>query len=86
MVKITKAGEFALAETRKYVWELAKHGEMLVPGIVYGDEETVKHLHADIKAGKEWNALRQVYNVACLPGIQKASLAMPDIHPGFFLS
>lgn len=33
--------------------------------------------------GKEWNALKQVVNVACLPGIQKASFAMADIHPGY---
>ena len=72
-----------LKEKRKYVWELEKHGDMNVLGRVYGEEETVKHLHKDVEEGKEWNALKQVYNVACLPGIQKASLAMPDVHPGY---
>jgi tRNA-splicing ligase RtcB len=72
-----------LIEKRKYVWELPKHGEMRVAGRVYGDERTVEHLHADVNAGKEWNALKQIYNVACLPGICKASLAMPDVHPGY---
>ena len=72
-----------LKQTREYVWELPKQEEMLVPGRIYGDEEIIKHLTDDVKAGKEWNALRQVYNVAALPGIQKASLAMPDVHPGY---
>ncbi|MHA2264807.1 MAG: RtcB family protein, partial [Candidatus Thorarchaeota archaeon] len=72
-----------LREKRAYVWEMPRHGEMRVVGKVYGDKTTVEHLHADVKAGKQWNALRQVYNVACLPGLQKASLAMPDVHPGY---
>jgi len=72
-----------LKEKRKYVWEMSKHDDMNVLGRVYGDEETVKHLHKDVEEGKAWNALKQVYNVACLPGIQKASLAMPDVHPGY---
>lgn len=66
-----------------YLWEVPKTGDMLVPGRIYGDEETIQHLLKDIEMGKEWNALKQVVNVACLPGIQKASLAMADIHPGY---
>ncbi|MFH1424215.1 MAG: RtcB family protein [archaeon] len=75
--------DLTLKQTEELVWELPKTGEMLVPGRIYGDEEIVKHLNNDVKAGKDWNALKQVYNVACLPGIQKASLAMPDVHPGY---
>src|SRR3989304_9152718 len=36
-----------------------------------------------IEAGELENALQQVKNVACLPGIVKASYAMPDIHWGY---
>jgi tRNA-splicing ligase RtcB len=72
-----------LEEKRKYVWELPRHGEMHVVGRVYGDRTTVEQLHADVRVGKQWNALKQVYNVACLPGLRKASLAMPDVHPGY---
>ena len=48
---------------------------MQVPGIIY----------ADIKLEQELDAqsVEQVANVAALPGIQKASLAMPDIHTGY---
>jgi tRNA-splicing ligase RtcB len=67
---INQLGEFA--------WEIpadAREG-MLVPGIVFADRELLE------KADKD-NALQQVANVACLPGIAKASMAMPDIHWGY---
>ncbi len=66
-----------------YIWEIPKEDDMVVPGRIYGDEEIVRHLTHDVEMGKEWNALRQIKNVACLPGIQKYSLAMADIHPGY---
>ncbi len=78
-----KVGEYELNEIRKNVWELKQDKEMNVPGLIFGDRAIVQHLIDDVKAGKEWNALRQVRNVATLPGIQKASFAMPDIHPGY---
>ncbi len=72
-----------LKQVSEYIWEIPKSGEMLVPGRIYGDAELIKHLTDDVEKGKEWNALVQIRNVACLPGIQKASLAMADIHPGY---
>lgn len=50
--------------------------DMNVPGLVYSSPELVKSLGED-------NALQQVVNVATLPGIVKASIAMPDIHWGY---
>lgn len=49
---------------------------MRVPGIIFADEKLLRGIRAD-------KALEQVANVAFLPGIVKASLAMPDIHWGF---
>ena len=72
-----------LKQVSEYIWEIPKSGEMLVPGRIYGDAEIIQHLVDDVNKGKEWNALVQIKNVACLPGIQKASLAMADIHPGY---
>jgi len=66
-----------------YLWEIEKQKEMLVPARVYADKNIIQDLLDDIKAGKEWNALTQLVNVASLPGIQKYSLAMSDIHPGY---
>ena len=59
-------------------WELPpsyKRG-MRVPGVVYADERMLPGILDD-------QALEQVANVACLPGIVSASLAMPDIHWGY---
>ena len=56
---------------------------MRVPGIIYGNKQIIDHLIDDVKKGKEWNALVQVANVACLPGIQQASIALSDVHPGY---
>ena len=36
--------------------------------------------------GVEKGALDQVANVACLPGIQKFSIGLPDIHFGYGFS
>ena len=52
------------------------------PGRIYADEDSIRFLLSEGKS-KEWDALLQVRNVACLPGIRKASLAMADIHPGY---
>src|SRR3972149_6906056 len=49
---------------------------MRVPGIVFADEPLIAQADRD-------RALEQVINVAFLPGIVKASLAMPDIHWGY---
>ena len=72
-----------LKQISEYIWEIPKTGEMLVPGRIYADAGLIKHLVDDVNKGKEWNALVQIRNVACLPGIQKASLAMADVHPGY---
>jgi tRNA-splicing ligase RtcB len=49
---------------------------MRVPGVIYADERLLKDIRGD-------KALEQVANVAFLPGIVNASLAMPDIHWGY---
>jgi tRNA-splicing ligase RtcB len=49
---------------------------MRVDGLVFADEALMADLRED-------PALRQVVNVAALPGIVGASLAMPDVHWGY---
>ena len=49
---------------------------MRVDGIIFADEKLIEAIRQD-------NAAEQVANVACLPGIQRASFAMPDIHWGY---
>jgi tRNA-splicing ligase RtcB len=49
---------------------------MRVPGIIFADDAMMSSILED-------QSLDQVANVACLPGIVRASLAMPDIHWGY---
>jgi len=50
--------------------------EMLVDAIIYSNQQSLAQIKTD-------NALQQVANVACLPGIVGNCLAMPDIHWGY---
>jgi tRNA-splicing ligase RtcB len=59
-----------------YRWQVGPFGSMRVPGIVYSSSAMANNLQQD-------EALKQVANVACLPGIVRASLAMPDMHWGY---
>jgi len=61
-----------------YRWRIPadKHLGMTVPGIIYADDDLMAGVRDD-------PALRQVANVATLPGIQRVSLAMPDFHYGY---
>jgi len=49
---------------------------MKVPGIIYANEKLLEGLLND-------ESINQVVNVAALPGIVKASMAMPDMHLGY---
>ncbi|MBI4377661.1 MAG: RtcB family protein [Nitrospinae bacterium] len=64
-----------------YRWEvpIGYKDCMRVPGIIYTDEKLLKMIEKD-------NSIEQVANGACLPGIVKASLAMPDMHFGYGLA
>jgi len=52
---------------------------MRVDGLIFANEELLAHIRKD-------QAPEQVANVATLPGIQRYSLAMPDIHWGYGFS
>ncbi len=60
-------------ETR---FKIPRTGGMRVDGIVFASEKLAEDIRHDA-------CLEQVANVAHLPGILKASLAMPDIHWGY---
>src|SRR5262245_31514007 len=74
------AGSFTgpLEQVNECLWRIPKsyRPEMRVDGLIFADE----HLIGQIKNDQ---APEQVANVATLPGIQHASLAMPDIHWGY---
>ncbi|MCG3136177.1 MAG: RNA-splicing ligase RtcB [Phycisphaerae bacterium] len=59
-------------------WRIPKsyRDGMRVDGLIYADDVLIEAIKND-------QAPEQVANVACLPGIVKYSLAMPDIHWGY---
>jgi tRNA-splicing ligase RtcB len=57
-------------------WFLPQTGSMRVPGIIYANDKIYDLL-------KEDESVKQVANVAHLPGIVNYSLAMPDVHWGY---
>ena len=67
---------FEPVEVDPYLWEIEPAGAMRVPGRIFADRQLMER-------AREEKAMEQVANVACLPGIQSASLAMPDIHWGY---
>ncbi len=60
----------------EYLWEIPREGAMRVPGHLYASASMIESLRGD-------QSLSQVVNVAMLPGILKASIAMPDMHWGY---
>ncbi len=61
-----------------YRWLIPKSYKqgMRIEGLVYADEEMIKHIEKD-------QTKDQVANVATLPGLVGRSLAMPDAHQGY---
>ncbi len=58
-----------------YLWEIPRQGAMLVPGRIFASEKLIQEMDEKVR--------EQVMNVAMLPGLQIASMAMPDAHWGY---
>jgi tRNA-splicing ligase RtcB len=59
----------------EYAWQIAPTGGMRVPAIIYASRRLIEDMDEKV--------YEQVTNVARLPGIVKASYAMPDAHWGY---
>ncbi len=59
----------------EFAWRIEPDKAMRVPGVVYADEALL--------ADMDEKVYEQVVNVASLPGIVRASYAMPDAHWGY---
>ncbi len=64
-----------LQKINDYLWEIPQKGDMRVPGRIFASEKLVQEMDEKVR--------EQVTNVAALPGIQVASIAMPDAHWGY---
>jgi tRNA-splicing ligase RtcB len=61
--------------TGDFEFRVAPMGAMRVPAVIYADENLIRAMDDKV--------FEQVTNVAALPGIVKASYAMPDAHWGY---
>ena len=64
-----------LKKRSDYQWYMEPEGKMRVPVVIFADEKLIKEMDDKV--------FEQAANVAKLPGIVKASYAMPDAHWGY---
>ncbi len=76
-MKTLKFDGIELQKVNDVTWIIPQQKGMKVPGKVYASNKMMEGIV------KEDESIKQVINVAALPGIQKFSIAMPDIHWGY---
>ena len=67
-----------LRRVNDVLWEIpaSSRADMRVPARVFADRELLAAIEGD-------SSLEQIQNVATLPGVVDAALAMPDVHQGY---
>lgn len=65
----------SLVRKSEHEWWIPRAGGMRVPGVIYASEPLIRGMDEKVR--------EQVSNVAMLPGIERASFAMPDAHWGY---
>jgi tRNA-splicing ligase RtcB (3'-phosphate/5'-hydroxy nucleic acid ligase) len=64
-----------LSRISEVEWQIPPTGKMRVPGTIFADEALIRAMDDKVR--------EQVSNVATLPGIVRASFALPDAHWGY---
>lgn len=67
-----------LIKLNDFLWEIPKdfRSDMRVPARIYASETMLEDIFGD-------RSLNQLVNLTTLPGIEKYSLVMPDVHEGY---
>ncbi len=68
--------DYEIRQISPFIWQVEPFGEMSVPVRIYADSRLLEGIEQD-------GAGQQAMNVAHMPGIVRASLAMPDAHWGY---
>src|SRR5918992_6315228 len=76
MRRSSSMSEFRQVDETLYEMPADSRSDMRVPARVFADEEMLAVISVD-------RSLEQLQNVATLPGIVEAAIAMPDIHQGY---
>jgi len=64
-----------LERKSEFEWHVPPAGKMRVPAVIFASEQLIREMDQKV--------FEQACNVAALPGIEKASFAMPDAHWGY---
>lgn len=64
-----------LKRVSEYEWRIERAGKMRVDGVIFASEKLIRDMDEKV--------YEQITNVAALPGIVRASFAMPDAHWGY---
>ncbi|MEM4662570.1 MAG: RtcB family protein [Candidatus Diapherotrites archaeon] len=70
-----------IAKVDIHTWEIPKEGNMRVNARIYASDDMIKELMAEEQSQE--STIRQLKNVACLPGIVRRAIALADCHPGY---
>jgi tRNA-splicing ligase RtcB (3'-phosphate/5'-hydroxy nucleic acid ligase) len=65
----------SLTRRSEFEWRIEPTGQMRVPAIIYAGKQLIEDMDEKVR--------EQITNVATLPGIRRASYAMPDAHWGY---
>ncbi len=67
-----------IIKINNFLWEIPKkfRNDMRVPARIYASEKMLNEIFKD-------KSLEQLINLATLPGIEKYSIVMPDVHEGY---
>jgi tRNA-splicing ligase RtcB len=68
--------QYEIRRQDAFRWLIPRQGDMRVDGLIYADAKLMEDIRGE-------EAVTQVANVACLPGIVGRSIGMPDIHWGY---
>jgi tRNA-splicing ligase RtcB len=71
-----RAADLEIRRLDDHRWLIPRQGPMRVDGLILADDRLMEDIRGD-------EAVAQVANVACLPGIVGRSIGMPDIHWGY---
>ena len=64
-----------LKRVSEYEWRIERAGKMRVDGVIFASAKLIRDMDEKV--------YEQITNVAALPGIVRASFAMPDAHWGY---
>jgi tRNA-splicing ligase RtcB len=74
--KALQMSQRELTRLSDLLWEISPYGGMKVPARIFASEALLQKMQED-------ETLKQACHMACMPGIHKYSITLPDAHQGY---